>query len=54
MADEPRVLPKNYLRPLKLSRYPRFFAATLAALRFYLGIPFLDSWIPDSIFQIGV
>ena len=34
---------------LKLSRYPRFFAATLAALPSISEIPFLDSSFPDSI-----
>jgi hypothetical protein len=32
---------------LKLSRYPRFFAATLAALPSISEIPFLDSCFPD-------
>ena len=32
---------------LKLSRYPRSFAATLAALPSISEIPFLDSWVPD-------
>ena len=34
---------------LKLSRYPRFFAATLAALPSISEIPFLDSCFPDSL-----
>jgi hypothetical protein len=32
---------------LKLSRYPRSFAATVAALPSISEIPFLDSWVPD-------
>jgi len=37
--------------PLKLSRYPRFFAATLAALPSISEIPFLDSCFPGFLIQ---
>ena len=37
----------NPIPRLKLSRYPRSFAATLAVLPSISEIPFLDSWVPD-------
>src|SRR5262245_24576298 len=39
---------------LKLSRYPRSFAATLAALPSISEIPFLDSCVADSLFRFRI